>query len=156
MEIILLKDVEHVGLANALVDVKPGYARNYLIPEGLAIVANKANKNSLMQKIKQQEERAEQMLQEARDLGEKMKNEVLRIPAKAGTSGKIFGSVTNIQLAAAIKNAFDVDVDRKNIKLPEDVKMIGDYTAHISLHKEVNAPVQFIVYDDKDEVKEEA
>lgn len=151
MEIILLKDVEHVGLANALVSVKAGYARNYLIPQGLAIVANKANKNSLMKKIRQQEERAAKMLTEAKGLATKMSEATLKIAAKAGTSGKIFGSVTSVQIAAAIKTTFDINVDRKNIKLPEEVKMLGTYTANIALHKEVLAPVKFEVYDDKEE-----
>ena len=151
MEIILLKDVEHVGLASALVSVKAGYARNYLIPQGLAIVANKANKNSLMKKIKQQEERAAQMLADAKELAAKMGESSLKIAAKAGTSGKIFGSVTNVQIAASLKETFGIDVDRKNIKLPEEVKMLGTYTANIALHKEVLAPVKFEVYDDKEE-----
>ncbi len=151
MEIILLKDVEHVGLANALVSVKAGYARNYLIPQGSAIVANKANKNSLMQQIKQQEERAAQMLNEAKDLATKMGGATLKIAAKAGTSGKIFGSVTNVQIAAALKLTFSIDVDRKNIKIPEEVKMLGTYTANVYLHRDVLAPVKFEVYDDKGE-----
>jgi len=151
MEIILLKDVEHVGLKNGLVSVKAGYARNYLIPQGLAIVANKANKNSLMQSIKQQEERVAQMVTEAKELAEKLSTATLKIPAKAGTSGKIFGSVTNVQIAAALNDTFSINVDRKNIKLPEEVKMLGTYTANISLHKEVLAPVKFEVYDDKGE-----
>lgn len=152
MEIILLKDMEHLGLANQLVSVKAGYARNYLIPGGMAIVANKANKNSLMQEIKQQEQRANTMLKEAKDLATKMVGATpLKIAAKAGTSGKIFGSVTSVQIAAGLKNAFAIDVDRKNIKLPEEVKMLGIYTANIYLHKAVIAPVKFEVYDDKDD-----
>ncbi len=151
MEIILLKDVEHVGMANQICTVKAGYARNYLIPQGMAIVANKANKNSLMQSIKQQEERAAQMLQEAKELAAKLSEKTLKIAAKAGTSGKIFGSVTNVQIAAALKDVFGVDVERKNIKLTEEVKTLGAYTANIALHKEVITPVKFEVFDDKAE-----
>ncbi|BDS09899.1 50S ribosomal protein L9 [Aureispira anguillae] len=152
MEIILLKDVEHIGLAKALVSVKAGYARNYLIPQGLAIVANKANKNSLMQEILQQEERAQKILDEAKELATTLATKTLKIAAKAGTSGKIFGSVSNVQLVNALKDTFGVEIDKKKIKLPEEVKMLGTYTATVSLHKEVSAAVKFEVYDDKDEV----
>lgn len=149
MEIILLKDVEHVGLAKSVVAVKAGYARNFLIPKGLAIVANKANKNSLMQEIAQQEERAAKMVQEAKELAVKLSDVTLRIAAKAGTSGKIFGSVSNVQIANAIKDTLGIEVDRKNIKLPEEIKMLGGYVARIVLHKEIFANVKFEVFDDK-------
>lgn len=152
MEIILLKDVEHIGLAKALVSVKAGYARNYLIPQGLAIVANKANKNSLKQEILQQEERAQKILDEAKELATTLASKTLKIAAKAGTSGKIFGSVSNVQLVNAFKDTFGIEIDKKKIKLPEEVKMLGTYTATVALHREVPASVKFEVYDDKDEV----
>lgn len=156
MEIILLKDVEHVGLAKSVVSVKAGYARNFLIPKGLAIVANKANKNSLMQEIAQQEERAAKMVQEAKELAVKLSDVTLKIAAKAGTSGKIFGSVSNVQIANAIKDTLGIEVDRKNIKLPEEIKMLGVYVARIVLHKEIFANVKFDVFDDKVTTTEEA
>ena len=156
MDIILLKDVEHVGLAKSLVTVKAGYARNFLIPRKLAIVANKANKNSLMQEIQQQEERAAKILVEAKELAVKLSDKTLRIAAKAGTSGKIFGSVSNVQIANAIKDTLGIELDRKNIKLPDEIKMIGTYTAKIVLHKEVMASVRFEVFDDKATTTEEA
>lgn len=149
MEIILLKDVEHVGLAKALVSVKAGYARNFLIPQGLAIVANKANKNSLMQEIMQQEERAAKILEDAKALAADLATKTLDIAVKAGTSGKIFGSVSNVQLVNAIKDQFGLEIDKKKIKLPEEVKMLGVYTATLNLHKEVQAPLKFKVDDDR-------
>ena len=154
MEIILLKDVEHVGMAKSLVSVKAGYARNYLIPQGLAIVANKANKNSLMQEITLQKERAAKLLDEAKALAEKMGSRSVKVPAKAGTSGKIFGSVSTIQLAKLFSEAFGIELNRKQIKITDDVKMLGTYTANVMLHKDVFASVKFEVYDDKDDVKE--
>jgi large subunit ribosomal protein L9 len=154
MEIILLKDVEHVGMAKSLVSVKAGYARNYLIPQGLAIVANKANKNSLMQEIALQKERAAKLLEEAKALAEKMGSRSVKVPAKAGTSGKIFGSVSTIQLAKLFSEAFGIELNRKQIKITDDVKMLGTYTASVALHKDVFASVKFEVYDDKDDVKE--
>ncbi|MBL4649025.1 MAG: 50S ribosomal protein L9 [Aureispira sp.] len=151
MEIILLKDVEHIGLAKALVSVKAGHARNFLIPNGLAIVANKANKNSLKQEILQQEDRAQKILEEAKELAATLASKTLKIAAKAGTSGKIFGSVSNVQLVNVLKDMFSIEIDKKKIKLPEEVKMLGTYTAIVSLHKEVLAPLKFEVYDDKNE-----
>lgn len=151
MEIILLKDVEHVGLAKSLVSVKAGYARNYLIPQGLAIVANKANKNSRMQEIAKQEERAAQILEEAKKVAADLATKTLSIAAKAGTSGKIFGSVSNIQIMNALKEQAGVEIDKKKIKMPEEVKMLGVYTATLNLHKEVQAPIKFKVEDDRGE-----
>ncbi|MCH2022680.1 MAG: 50S ribosomal protein L9 [Saprospiraceae bacterium] len=151
MEIILLKDVEHVGMAKSLVNVKAGHARNYLIPQGLAIVANEANKNSLMQEIIQQKERAAKILEEAKALAEQLNQTTLKVPAKAGTSGKIFGSVSTIQMSKILHETFGVEINRKDIKLPEDVKMLGTYTATVILHKELHATVKFEVFDDKEE-----
>jgi large subunit ribosomal protein L9 len=149
MEIILLKDVEHVGMAKSLVTVKAGFARNFLIPEGLAIVANKSNKNSLMQEINQQKEKAAKVFEEAKLFAEKLAGTTLRVAAKAGTSGKIFGSVSTIQLSKVILDTLGVEVNRKNIKLPEEVKMLGTYTAQVTLHKDLISPVKFEVFDDK-------
>ncbi len=149
MEIILLKDVEHLGLAKSLVTVKAGFARNFLIPEGLAIVANKSNKNSLMQEINQQKEKAAKVLEEAKIFASKLADTTLKIPAKAGTSGKIFGSVSSVQISKVILETLGVEVNRKDIKLPEEVKMLGTYTANVFLHKELNASVKFEVFDDK-------
>lgn len=151
MEIILLKDIDNVGLAKALVNVKAGYARNYLIPRGLAIVANKANKNSLMQEIALQEERAAKILDDAKALAEDLANKTLSIAAKAGTSGKIFGSVSNVQIMNALKEQAGLEIDKKKIKMPEEVKMLGVYTAILNLHKEVQAPIKFKVEDDKND-----
>lgn len=149
MEIILLKDVEYVGLANSIVEVKAGYARNYLIPQGLAIVANKRNKNILTQQIRLQEERAAKLLEEAKELAVKVTGATLRIAAKAGTSGKIFGSVTNVQVVQALNEALGLELNRKAVKISGEVKMLGDYSANVTLHKDVLAPVKFVVFDDK-------
>jgi large subunit ribosomal protein L9 len=138
-------------MAKSLVNVKAGHARNYLIPQGLAIVANKANKNSLMQEIMQQKEKAAKILEEAKVLAEKLTQTTLKVPAKSGTSGKIFGSISTIQLSKILKETFGIEVNRKDIKLPEDVKMLGTYSATIMLHKELHATVKFEVFDDKEE-----
>jgi large subunit ribosomal protein L9 len=139
MEIILLKDMDNLGLAKSVVSVKAGYARNYLIPQGFAIIANRANLNSLKQEIQLQEERAQKILDEANELAAKFAESTLKIAAKSGTSGKIFGSISSVQIAKAIQDTFDMEIDRKKIKLPSEVKMLGTYTAFVTLHKEVHA-----------------
>jgi large subunit ribosomal protein L9 len=148
MEIILLKDVIKLGAANSVVSVKPGYGRNYLIPQGLAIEASTRNRNILQQKIKQQEERAAKSLEEAKELAVKLSAASIRIAAKAGTSGKIFGSVTAVQISQVLKESVGVEVDRRNIEIVEEVKMIGSYSARVHVHPQVTATIAFHVYDD--------
>ncbi len=150
MEIILLKDMEYVGDGNTIVDVKPGYARNYLIPQGFAIVANAANRSALADQIEKQKEIAAQKLAAAKEVAEKASGTTLRIPAKAGTSGKIFGSVTNVTILQALKEQLGVETDRKSVSLVEEVKMLGTYVARVKFHKEVTADVKFEVFDDKE------
>lgn len=156
MEIILMKDVDNLGYANTIVSVKPGYARNFLIPQGMAIVANKKNRDTLNDKIQEQEERIRQMMADATALSEKIESTVIRIAAKSGTSGKIFGSVSYVQIANALKEQFGLELDKKKIKMPEEVKMLGKYSCDVVLMKEVRpAKVTFEVYNDDAPVSEE-
>ncbi|MCG8328624.1 MAG: 50S ribosomal protein L9 [Chitinophagales bacterium] len=149
MDIILLQDIEKVGDKHEIVSVKPGYARNYLIPQGMAIVANEPNRSKLDDiKRKELEELAARKA-EFEAIKERLSGKVLKIGAKAGTSGKIFGSVTNVQLAAALKEQFDIDVDRRKVKLPEDIKTLGTYAAELLLHPEVDITINFEVEEDK-------
>lgn len=149
MKIILLKDIATLGLANTEVEVKAGYARNYLIPQKYAVEANKQNMAALAQKIAQQKERAAQVLADAQALAARLTGTPLRIAAKSGTSGKIFGSINNVQLSQAIKVLHDIDIDRRNIAILDEVKMLGNYNAQVALHPEVKAIVAFEVYDEK-------
>lgn len=145
MEIILLKDVDKVGEKHEVVDVKPGYARNYLIPQRLAIVANESNRAKL-EEIKQKE--AEELAArraEFEEIKEKVEGQVLKIGAKSGTSEKIFGSVTNVQIANALEEQLDLEIDRKKIEMPEEVKTLGTYTAQLNLHPDVDIKVYFEV-----------
>jgi large subunit ribosomal protein L9 len=151
MEIILLKNVNKLGLANAVVNVKPGYARNFLIPQGLALEASDRNRNILQQQIKTQQEQAAKILAEAKELGAKLATSLLKIAAKAGTSGKIFGSVTSLQISQVIKANLGVEIDRHNIELSDEVKMLGTYTAKVHIHPEYSTTVSFHVFDDKPE-----
>ena len=145
MDIILLKDVEHVGYKHEIVNVKDGYGRNYLIPQGLALIANDANRARLDEFIRREEAQEMKRLGEYQAIAETLGDKVLKIGAKAGTSGKIFGSVTNVQVIAALKEQFDVDIDRRKVVLPEDVKELGTYTMTLNLHKEVQPEVRFEV-----------
>ncbi|TVR84141.1 MAG: 50S ribosomal protein L9 [Saprospirales bacterium] len=148
MEIILLKDIENLGDKHELVTVKPGYGRNYLIPQGMAIIANKSNKARLNEMIRQDQFRENKRLNEYQEMANRIQAEVLKIGAKAGTSGKIFGSVTNVQIAQAIKELLDIDVDRRKIEIPEEVKNIGTYHAVINFHPEVSCKVNFEVVEE--------
>ena len=145
MEIILLQDVEHVGYKHELVTVKDGYGRNYLIPQGLALIANSANKARLKELQRREESMEAKRLGEYQEMADKLDGQVLKIGAKAGTSGKIFGSVTTIQVANALKEQFDLEVERRKIQLPDDVKELGSYKMVLNLHKEVQPEVTFEV-----------
>ena len=149
MEIILLKDVDNVGDKHTIVKVKDGFGRNYLIPRGLALVANSTNRRKLKEIIRLDELQESKRLDVYQEMANKLAGATLRIGAKAGTSGKIFGSVNNSQLAAAIKEQFELEIERRKIEIPEEVKTLGTYTANINLHKEVKATVTFEVVEDQ-------
>lgn len=143
MDIILLKDVDKLGDKHQVVSVKPGYARNFLIPQGYAITANAPNRKKLDAIIAEEEAKEAARLDEYRDIAAKINGQHLKIGVKAGTSGKIFGSVTNVQVTNALKEQLEVEIERKKVILPEEVKELGTYTATINLHKEVIASVEF-------------
>ena len=145
MDIILLQDVEHVGYKHELVTVKNGYGRNFLIPQGFALIANSANRARLKELQRREDATEAKRLGEYQDIAKKLDGQVLRIGAKAGTSGKIFGSVTNIQIINALKEQFDLDLERRKVQLPDNVKYLGTYTLVLNLHKEVQPEVKFEV-----------
>ena len=145
MEVILLQDVDKLGKESELVKVRPGFARNYLIPRKLAVVADDGQKKMVQERIKQQEKREEKMAKQITSIVEVLKNTKYTVGAKTGTSGKIFGSVTTIQLAHAIKKQSNLTIDRKRITLPEDISVLGDYKATVNLHKDVDVEVTFEV-----------
>ena len=145
MEIILLQDVDNVGEKHEVVKVKDGFGRNYLIPQKLAIIANSSNRGRLTELRKQEDAREAKKVGLYQEIADKLKGTVIRIGAKAGATGKIFGSVTVVQLAQAIKEQLDVDIERKKIDLAEDIKEVGTYTAGLNLHKEVTAEMTFEV-----------
>lgn len=145
MDVILKQDLERLGAKNDIVTVKTGYARNFLIPQGFAVAATESARKVVAETIRQQSHKAVKALEDAKALAEKMNGLTVKIGAKAGESGKIFGSVNNIQLAEALAGAGYV-VDRKNIDLGSEViRDLGSYTAKVKLHREVSAQVNFEV-----------
>ena len=147
MEIILKQDINNLGYKNEIVNVKDGYARNYLIPNKMAILATERNRKMLAEEIRQQAHKEEKIKNEALDKAKVLEGLKLTIGAKAAAStGKIFGSVNTIQIANAIKEACNIEVDRKQIVMNEEaVKELGNYKAKIKLHKDVQAEVEFEV-----------
>ena len=140
MELILKEDLKGLGYKNDIVNVKPGYGRNFLIPQGLALVANEGNKKVVAENVKQAAHKAERLKNDAVELAAKINALSLEIATKVGETGKIFGKITSLQVSEALK-AKGIDVDRKKIAFKDDVKTIGDYTAQIDLHKEVKTTV---------------
>ncbi|MEA5402341.1 50S ribosomal protein L9 [Arcicella sp. DC2W] len=147
MEIILKTDIAGLGYKNDVVTVKPGYGRNYLIPQGFAVQATGSNKKILAENIKQVAHKAEKVKMDAVALAEAIGDITLAIAAKVGESGKIFGRVTTIQISESLKEK-GFDVDRKKIALDTEVKFVGDFTATLDLHKEVKHKVKFTVVAD--------
>jgi large subunit ribosomal protein L9 len=145
MEVILIQDVDNLGGINEVVKVRNGYARNFLLPRKLAVEASPGNMKQLQEKMKQQEKKAEAMLAEINSVVEKLNESPLKIGAKTGTSGKIFGSVTNLQLSRAIRDQRGYEIDRKKITLPEEVKELGTYKAHIDFGNGKSTDVEFEV-----------
>ena len=148
MEVILLKNVERLGEANDIVTVKDGFGRNFLIPQKMAVIANKTNKATIEDQIRKQREIEDRLIAQFKATAAKLEGQVLKIGAKAGTSGKIFGSVSNVQIAQAIQEAIGVEVDRRKIELLEEVKNLGNFVAKVTLHKEVVFDVNFEVFAD--------
>ncbi|KAB7727061.1 50S ribosomal protein L9 [Rudanella paleaurantiibacter] len=139
MDIILKTDIAGLGYKNDIVTVKPGYGRNYLIPQGYAMMASESNKKMIAENIRQAAHKAEKIKSDAQALADQIGETVLTIPAKAGESGKIFGRVTSIQIADALREK-GFDIDRKKITI-DDVKTLGTYQASLDLHKEVKHKV---------------
>lgn len=145
MNVILLEHIDKVGAKHEVVKVKDGYGRNYLIPKGLAIVANKPNLARLEGLKKQAAKKEGAIIAAFKEVAAKLAGAKLSIAAKAGESGRLFGSVTAQHLINAIKENYDIDVEKRIVEMPEEVKELGNYTAHIKFHSEVVAPVNFEV-----------
>ena len=145
MEVILKQDVKNLGYKDDVVKVRPGFGRNFLIPKNMAEIATPSTKKVLTETVKQRAFKEQKVKTAAETTAAKLKEMVVKVGAKVGESGKIFGSVTSVQLADAIKK-LGYEVDRKNITMSEEgIKAVGTYTAEIRLHKEVTGTVTFEV-----------
>jgi len=145
MEIILIQDVDNLGAKNEVVKVKNGYARNYLLPRQLAVENSPSNKKQLEERLKQVRKKEDKMLAEINSVIAKLNEAPLKLGAKTGTSGKIFGSITSLQLSRAIREQKGYEIDRKRISIPEDVKEIGTYKATIDFGNGKSTEVEFEV-----------
>lgn len=145
MEVILKKNVDNLGYANEVVTVKPGYGRNFLIPQGYASLATASAKKAHVEIMKQKSHKDSKILAEAQELATKLEGTSVKIVTKAGEKGKIFGSVNTVQLSDALK-AQGVEVDRKSLKIKDEpIREVGTYEASANLHKDVKATFSFEV-----------
>lgn len=145
MEVILIKDVDNLGAVNEVVKVKNGYARNFLLPRQLAVENSSSNKKQLEERLKQVAKKEAKMLAEINSVIAKLKEGPLKVGAKTGTSGKIFGSVTSLQLSRAIREQRGYDIDRRKIQIVDEVKELGTYKANIEFGNGQSTEVEFEV-----------
>ncbi|MEN9917816.1 MAG: hypothetical protein RL662_252 [Bacteroidota bacterium] len=144
MQIILKEDVINLGYKDDIVNVKDGYARNYLMPQGKAIMASESAKKMLAENLRQRAHKLEKIKKDAQELAAKLERVSLSIGAKTSSTGTIFGSVTNIQIAESLTK-LGYSIDRKVIVIKDAVKEIGSYKALLKLHKEVSVEIPFEV-----------
>ncbi|GDX42640.1 MAG: hypothetical protein RL555_544 [Bacteroidota bacterium] len=145
MEVILIKDVDNLGAANEVVKVKNGYARNFLIPRKMAVENSPSNQKQLEERLKQFQKKEALMLAEINSVIAKLNEGPIRLGAKSGTSGKIFGSVTSLQISRAIREQKGYEIDRKKISIADEVKELGSYKAVIDFGNGKSAEVSFEV-----------
>jgi large subunit ribosomal protein L9 len=145
MQVILIQDVNNLGGTNELVTVKSGYARNYLIPRKFAIEANPSNLKQHEERKKQLAKKEEKLLAELNSVINALQSSPLKIGAKTGVTGKIFGSVTTVQIARAIKEQKGYEIDRRRIHIIDDVKELGNYKAKIDFNKDQEVEIDFEV-----------
>lgn len=137
MEVILLQDVKALGKKGELVNINDGYARNYILPKKLGIEATNQNKNDLKLKKANDEKLAKEALADAKALAEKLKELSVTVSVKTGEGGKIFGTISTKEIAKAIKEQLDMDIDKKKMSLDVPIKAVGTYNLSIKLHKDV-------------------
>ncbi|MBQ2749425.1 MAG: 50S ribosomal protein L9 [Clostridia bacterium] len=142
MQVILKADVRGQGKKGQLVNVSDGFARNFLFPKGLAVEANAANLNEIKQKASSDAHKLQQNRERAREVKEQLKEATVKVVAKGGSNGKLFGSVTTKEIAEALKSQFKVDVDRRMIVLEEPLKQFGTYEVKVKLFEDVSATMK--------------
>ncbi len=148
MEVILKNDVQNLGHKNDIIKVKDGYGRNFLLPQGMAVIATVSAKKVQAENVRQGAHKEEKLKGDASQLAKQLEKITLKVGAKTSTTGKIFGSVNTIQLAEALKEK-GVEIDRKNITIKEEhIKEVGTYTCNVKLHKDIRVDISFEVYSE--------
>jgi len=145
MKVVLKTDLKNIGKKDELVNVSDGYARNYLIPRGLAVVADASAMSAIKSKNEAIEHRKQVELENARQVASIINGNSVKIESKAGSSGKLFGSITSKEIAAALKEQYDVDLDKRKIELESDIKSFGTYSATVKIISGVSADIYIIV-----------
>lgn len=147
MHVILLEDVKSLGKKGAVIKVSDGYARNFLFPRKLALEATEGNQKALQHETQVRKEKHDREVDRARKIGESLKASPLRVPAKCGDQGKLYGAVTSADIAEALRKAHDIALDKRKIELKEPIKKLGTYTVKVRLHSEVTPEIQVQVVD---------
>jgi large subunit ribosomal protein L9 len=149
MEVILKEDIRGLGYQNDIVSVKPGYGRNFLIPKGMALLANEGNVKVHEENLRQKAKKLQEEKNKAEKLAEKIGDLSLDLKAKVGEKGKIFGAITALQVSDALKEK-GFEIDRKKISFDEDIKFIGEYFAELDFHKEVKQKIKLLVIPEEE------
>ncbi|GAB6877404.1 50S ribosomal protein L9 [Thermaerobacter litoralis] len=145
MKVVLLQDVKGLGRKGDIKDVADGYARNFLLPKGLAREATREVLNQIQQQEAARQRRAQQELNQARSIAARLEGRTVEVRARAGEGGRLFGSVTSQDIVEALQRAFGVQVDRKRVELPEPLRQLGSYPVQLRLHPEVTCRVTVVV-----------
>jgi large subunit ribosomal protein L9 len=148
MKVILLKDVKSLGKKDEIVNVSDGYARNYLFPRNIAVEATKGKINEISDKKKAEEKKKEKEIEEAKALSNKLNNIEVVLKTKAGSSGKLFGSITNKDIAEVIKSQHKIEIDRKKIILSDAIKALGTYEIDVKVYPEISAKIKVTVTEE--------
>lgn len=149
MDIILKQDIPGLGYEGDVVTVKPGYARNFLIPKKMAVLATESNRKIVEENKKQAVHKIKQQIENAEATAKELKKHSIKLPVKVGTTGKIFGSITTLQVSRVLKE-LGYDIDRKHIKFIDEINMIGKYNVLVRLHKEVETELEIDVVREED------
>ena len=142
MKIILIQDVKKLGKKGDIIEASDGYARNYILPQKLGVEANSKNMNDLKLQKSNEEKTAQRLLDEAKELAEKIGKQVVVVSIKAGEGGKVFGSVSSKEIAAALKAQSDFEIDKKKIQMPEPIRSFGTHEVAIKFHPQVTGTLR--------------
>lgn len=145
MDIILIQDVKSLGKKGEVVKVNDGYARNFILPKKLGLEANKQNLYDLQQQKAAEEKKQKEILDEAKEFGKQLESITVKLSIKVGEGGKTFGSISTKEIASAVKEQFDIDIDRKKLQLSDPIKNAGSYTIMVKLHPQVSADLKVVV-----------